>query len=612
MRKIAAIIAVFVATSAAVVVWLFPPGRLSTRPAWERRDAAVSGAAALPWFEEVASVARVDFVHCAGPIREEFFFPQIMGSGCALFDFDRDGDLDLYLIDGSPDGAGPRSERDACDRPGNRLFRNDGNATFVDISAGSGLDVAAVGMGVAVGDVNNDGYPDVYVTNYGPDRLFLNQAGGGTFVDITSLAGIDNARWGTSCSFVDYDRDGWLDLFVVNYVDYHPSQRCVEPNGRPDYCNPKLFRGTPSKLYHNESGVRAGADAANRGDAAPPPVRFRDVSLAAQVALKSGPGLGSVCADFNGDRWPDLFVANDGAPNFLWINRQDGTFREEAVLCGVAYDRLGRPQANMGLALGDVDGDGGFDVLVTHLAGEGSALYKSRGAGIFDEAATAAGLSAPSFPWTGFGTAFLDIDHDGALDAAVVNGRVKRREGAPFPVFLPEGTVASPARHWAAYAERNQLYLNDGGGRFRELRGAQEPFTRDAAISRGLAVGDIDNDGDCDLVITSTAGPARLFRNTSPKNGHWLLVRAVEPALGGRDALGAIVTLIAGSRKWSRPVNAGGSYLSSSDPRAHFGLGEVNVIDRALVLWPDGSDEAFDGGAVDRFVTLEHGRGHPP
>jgi hypothetical protein len=609
MRKAAAIVAMLVGCSAGIV-WHSRTGWHIETHQTEPRDTAVSITHLLPWFEAPGAAGEFDFVHCAGPIGPEFFFPQIMGSGCALFDFDRDGDLDLYLVDGSPDcktdDAAPKPSR----RPGNRLYRNEGSAKFVDISNGSGLAVSGVGMGVAVGDVNNDGYPDLYLTNYGSDRLFLNRGGDGTFVDITASAGIDNSGWGTSCSFVDYDRDGWLDLVVVNYVNYHPSQSCVEPNGRPDYCNPKLLRGRPAKLYHNETGqhLRAAAEIGGPVATGTPHVRFRDVSLDSQIAMQSGPGLGVVCADFDGDRWPDLFVANDGAPNFLWINRQDGTFREDAVARGVAYDSLGRPRANMGIAIGDVDGDGANDLVVTHLDGEGAALYLSRG-GAFEEAAAPAGLHLPSFRRTGFGTALVDIDHDGALDLVVLNGRVRRREGTPFPEFRAEGRTAAPADFWAAYVEQNQMYVNDGSGRFRELRLGNEPLTRERGVWRGLALGDIDNDGDLDLLATQTAGPARIFRNAVPNKGHWIMVRAIEPALGGRDALGATVTLVAGQRRWVSLVNAGGSYLASSDPRAHFGLGETTTIDRIEVIWPDGSDEVFDGCDVNRFVTLEHGRG---
>jgi hypothetical protein len=602
--------AVMASLGAALLISLIIVG---WRRLWQPAEVceAVARRAAPVCFDASGGTQQIDFVHCPGPLTSRYFFPQIMGSGCALFDFDQDGDLDLYLIDSSFDDPGGAARPGACERHGNRLYRNEGSRRFVDVSAESGLDFSAVGMGVAVGDVNNDGYPDLFVTNYGGDRLFQN-CRDGTFRDITSSAGIDNAAWGTSCSFVDYDRDGWLDLVVVNYVDYHPSQRCVEPNGRADYCNPKLLPGTPARLYHNETELPSSSRAAARGDNRHPPVRFRDASLDSQIALKPGAGLGVVCADFDGDRWPDILVANDGAANSLWVNSRIGTFREAAVECGLAYDRLGRPQANMGIALGDVDGDGAYDLLITHLGGEGSALYVSRGTGVFEESAGAAGVGSPSFPWTGFGAAFLDFDHDGDLDLAVVNGRVKRRESAPLPQFLPGDVAASPAEFWNAYAERNQLYVNDGAGRFHEVRTSQEPFTRDAGVYRGLAAGDIDNDGDLDLVVTNTAGAARVFHNVAPKTGHWLIVRAVDPVLGGRDALGATVTVTAAARRWVRLISSGGSYLSASDPRAHFGVGNVETIDSIQVIWPDGSDEVFEGGAVDRFVTLERGRGRAP
>jgi hypothetical protein len=609
MRRIAAIVATFVVFFAGLA-WFSRPGRVVSKRSIERRGLDISSDPAQRWFEAAGAADQLNFVHNAGPIGADYFFPQIMGSGCALFDFDQDGDLDLYVIDGSPHHTTDRAASTTSRSPGNRLYRNDGFATFVDISAGSRLDVAEIGMGVAIGDVNNDGFPDLYLTNYGPDRLFLNHGGDGTFIDVTAGAGLDNARWGTSCSFVDYDRDGWLDLVVVNYVDYHPTQRCVEPNGRPDYCNPKLFHGTAARLYHNETG----ADPAHQGTAASAirSVRFRDTGLDSQLALKAGPGLGVVSADFNGDRWPDFFVANDGAPNFLWINRQDGTFRDEAIGRGVAYDCVGRSQANMGIALGDVDGDGAFDVVVTHLGGEGAALYLARSLGSFEEAAAPAGLYRPSFARTGFGTALLDLDHDGALDLVVVNGRVKRRDGAPFPVFATDGRPAASTDFWAAYAEQNQIYLNDGSGQFRELQLEGDRFTREIGVWRGLAAGDIDNDGDLDLVVTQTAGPVRVLHNVAPKRGHWIAIRAVEPALGRRDALGATIALVAGEKRWLRMINTGGSYLSSGDPRAHFGLGETSAIERIEVIWPDGSDEVFEGGVVDRFVTIEHGRGRTP
>lgn len=550
-------------------------------------------------FTDVTDRSGLDFVHEPGETGR-YYFPQIMGSGCALLDFDRDGDLDLFLVNGGGEQSAASTETDGRSAI-NRLYRQEADGQFVDVTAHSGLGVGGAGMGAAVGDVNNDGYPDLYVTNYGPDRLYLNRRDG-TFADVTESAGIDNLRWGASCCFLDYDRDGWLDLFVTNYVDYDPSHRCIEPNGRQDYCNPKVFAGTPDKLYHNETG-RLGPERRTGDDNAR--VRFRDASLESGIARQHGPGLGVVSADFNGDRWPDLFVANDGAANFLWLNQQDGTFREEAVMRGAAYDVQGRPQAGMGIAVGDVDGDGRIDLFVTHLAGEANALFRGLRDG-FDENSALAGLAKPSFPLTGFGAVFLDIEHDGDLDLAVVNGRVKRRSE-------PEARgKQAAADFWKPYAEHSQIFLNNGTGRFQETTSLGEPFSAEAGVFRGLACGDIDNDGDLDLLVTNTGGHARLFRNDAPKAGHWLQVRAIEPKYGGRDAYGALVTVAAGKRQWLRPVNPAFSYLSSNDPRVHFGLGASDHIEHIHVIWPDGSEETFPSGPADRFVELRHGEGRAP
>lgn len=581
------------------------------------------------YFTDVTDRVGLDFSRVPEEVGR-YFFPQIMGSGCAFLDFDRDGDLDIFLIDGALEGSGispPTTPRPATSghAPGNRLYRQEGDGRFLDVTRQSGLGVAGVGMGVAVGDVNNDGFPDLYVTNYGPDRLFLNQRDG-TFVDITESAGIDNLLWGASCCFMDYDRDGWLDLFVTNYVDYHSSHRCIEANGKEDYCNPKVFSGTADKLYHNESRQflpatpnGSAAETGAMGDRSQPPhkVRFRDVSLESRIALSRGPGLGVVTADFNGDRWPDLYVANDGAANFLWLNGQDGTFREQAIMRGAAYDVQGRPQAGMGIALGDVDGDGRPDLLVTHLAGETNALYHGLADG-FEERSSSAGLAAPSFPMTGFGAVFADFDHDGDLDLAVVNGRVKRRAESSRNGSQPHKNTSvdeldrSAAEFWQRYAEHNQLFLNDGTGRFLELAATGEPFSMEAAVWRGLACGDVDNDGDIDLLATSTGGRARLFRNDSIQTGHWLQMRVTEPRFGGRDAYGAVVTVRGGGNSWVRFVNPAFSYLSSSDPRVHFGLGAIDRFESIEVIWPDGSPETFPGGPADRMIELRRGAGQPP
>jgi hypothetical protein len=529
------------------------------------------------WFADVTEEAGLNFTHDAGPLGT-YFMPESLGSGTALFDFDNDGLLDVYLLqNGGPDS-----------RSTNRLFRQGPPGRFTDVSAGSGLDVAGYNMGVAVGDVNNDGRPDVLVTQYGGIRLFLNN-GDGTFTDVTRAAGLENLYWGTSACFVDYDRDGWLDLVVVNYVAYDPSKEC-NFSGRVDYCSPVSFGGTPARLFHNLGRAPGGQPGA---------VRFEDVSVKSGLGRLPGYGLGVVCADFTGDRWPDIFVANDAMANRLWVNRHDGTFTEEAVMRGVAYNGLGLAQGNMGIALGDVDGDGAFDLFVTHLTEETHTLWRQGPPGMFRDRTAAAGLANPRWRGTGFGTVLADFDHDGAPDLALVNGRVQAGPSVGDPALGP---------FWSRYAQRNQLFANDGAGRFRDISPHNAPFCGTAWVSRGLACGDLDGDGAVDLLVTTVGGPARLFRNVAPRRGHWLWVRALDPALH-RDAYGAQVTVQAGERRWVGLVNPGQSYLCSCDPRVHFGLGAAGRVDAVQVIWPDGTEEAFPGQVADRSVVLRKGEG---
>jgi hypothetical protein len=555
---------------------LLPSCRQRAAPA---EDEEVTGP---EWFEDVTERVGLDFVHDAGPTGT-YFMPQIMGSGCALFDFDGSGRLGIYLLQ----FGGPKS------RSTNKLYRQLPDGRFQDVSAGSGLDIAGHCTGVAVGDVNNDGLPDVLVTQYGGVRLFLNR-GRGKFEDVTRQSGLDNPFWATSAAFVDLDRDGWLDLVVVNYLDYYPSQPCHGEGGRRDYCEPSHFRGRVTRLFRNLGRRGGGREAA---------VRFEDVTLPSGLGEKAGPGLGVICADFDGDGWPDILVANDMKANRLWINNGRGThFRDEAFERGVAYNVLGQPQSNMGVALADVAGTGLLDLYVTHLTEEYHTLWRQGPRGWFQDRTVDAGLGAPRWRGTGFGTALADFDNDGAPDIAVVNGRVTRGPSVPEAPHLK--------RFWRAYAERNQVFANDGKGRFRDVSPANRAFCGTPNVARGLAWGDVNNDGGVDLLLTTVGGRARLFRNVAPRRGHWLLVRALlDGHHGGRDAVGAEVEVEAGGRKRLGLINPGSSYLSSNDVRAHFGLGKVRRVEAIRVRWPDGSREVFGGGAADRLMTLRQGRG---
>lgn len=504
----------------------------------------------------------LDFVHETGA-RGEFHLPEIMGGGVALFDADSDGDDDLYLANGnldpasgSPDPAGPR----------NAFFRNEGGR-FIDATAASGLGDPGYGMGLATADVDNDGDLDVYVANFGRDRLYLND-GTGVFSDGTQTSGLHVDGWSASATFLDFDADGWADLFVTGYVRYQPGKRCTDTAGRDDYCGPSVFEPQPDRMFHN------------RGDGT-----FADVTVSSGISQGVGRGLGVVAFDANDDRRIDLYVANDGDPNQLWIQQADGRFADEALLRGVAYNLVGEAEAGMGVLAEDFNGDGSWDLFVTHLSEESNTLYLREGSTYFDRS-TESGLGPPSLPYTGFGTAAIDLELDGDLDLIVVNGRVS-------------GGFGNPGKApWDRFREPNQVFRNVGKGRF-----VQERWSS-GGISRGIATADLDGDGDADWVVTNLQDAPRVWINEAAPRGHWLAVAA-------RNAVGAVATVEAGGRKRMRRIDPTGSYLSSGESLARFGLGDDEV--RSLtVRWADGTEERFPVAGVDRVLQVRRGGGSRP
>ena len=529
--------------------------------------------------------------------------PEIVGSGVALLDYDSDGDLDVLHIRFPPPG------KENLPAP-NRLFQQQPNGTFVDVTEVSGIGHTGYGQGVAVGDVDNDGDVDVYVTNYGPDAFYRNN-GDRTFT--LEDVGLSNNAWGTSATFGDYDRDGDLDLYVTNYVQFDPETICRGKHSAPDYCHPSVFEPTTDRLFRNT------------GDGT-----FTDVTEQAGIAEMPGRGLGVVCLDLTGDGWADFYVANDGEANHLWVNQTDGTFAEEAILRGLAFNAYGQPEASMGIAVGDVNNDAQPDLFLTHLFSETNTLYIASNDSGFIDMTELAGFAGIDLPFTGFGCGFLDFDNDADLDIALVNGRVKRDD-------ILEG--ADIGKFWNFYAEPNLLFQNSsqkklpvnsyqltdkrlhinrtplnwplvtGHWKLKDVSAHAPDFTGRIEVSRGMAFGDIDKDGDIDIVVSRLDNRLRFFRNdASPPEHHYLFVRAITE---NRDAYGAEVTLRTESRTLTGYVLPGTSYLSSSAPIVHFGLGTIDKIEEIEVQWQDGSREKFPGTSPNRRITVYQGEGVP-
>jgi hypothetical protein len=550
------------------------------------------------WFVDRAEETGIDFIHVNG-MSGQFYMPEILGPGVAFLDYDNDGDLDIYLVQ-----SGGFERRQSNDR----LYRNDlvvnaaGTRTlrFTDVTKTSGIEARGYGMGVATGDFNNDGWVDIYLTKFDAPNQLLRNNGDGTFTDVSKESGTDHHSWSVSASFVDIDRDGWLDLYVGNYLRYRleSSTTCSSPTGAPDYCTPDSYPALPDRLYRNR---RNGT--------------FADVTTTARVAGEFGPALGVSTADFDGDGWIDIYVANDGRENQLWLNRHDGTFENGALLAGVALPVSGKAEGSMGVDAGDFDNDGDEDLVMTELTAEGSNFYVNDGTGVFTDASAPSAIGPASLPFTGFGAVWLDFDNDGLLDLLAANGTVQiiealRQAGDPFPMH-----------------QKKLLMRNIGGGRLEDVTARAGAAFALSEVGRGVAAGDVDNDGDVDVLIGNNNGRTRLLINQAAVGKHWLGLRLLGPprsdrdklpappkgppdGQGARDMVGARVEVIPnhGTSLWRR-ARADGSYASANDPRALVGLGDAGGPVSVRVRWPSGRSEMFTSVSVDRYVTLTEGTG---
>lgn len=543
--------------------------------------------------KEVASEWGLDFVNDPG--HPTFFYPEIIGSGVATADFDNDGRLDVLLRGASPGRGHPHGKSS----PTSRLFLQTVEGRFSDASVKSGITDDGYAMGAAVGDVNNDGIPDLYLCNFGIDRLYMGK-GGGTFIDATKSSGLYAESFGSSACFVDFDRDGRLDLYVADYISYRVLKRCKHSQGQTDYCHPREFPGLPHRLYRNVTPPGAPLEG----------VKFQDVSVQAGIASKHGRGMGVMLIDANDDHWPDLYVANDSEPNFLWINQKDGTFIDNAALDGVAVNGAGQPQGSMGVAEADFDGDGRLDLAVTNFRAECTTVYARRAYG-FQDRSGVLGVAALTRPFTGFGLAAIDIDADGAEEIIQANGRVSRldTDGETQP---PTDLSARDAvcAFWNAYAERSQILCREDG-RFKDAGSEAGDFGRLETVGRGLAVGDMNRDGRPDLLALDLNAKAKLFLNRSKLRGKWISVRAVDPQKSGRDALGALIVVVSTGDRIPKRIRTCGSYQSASEPRAFFGLGSRSSVESVEIVWPDGdaTAETFSAPELDRSYTFHRGKG---
>ena len=524
---------------------------------------------------DVTAAAGIQFQHNSGAYGGKLL-PETLGSGCAFLDYDPDGWQDILLINGM-DWPGHKRRRSTL-----RLYRNNRNGAFTDVTKSAGLDIEMYGMGVAVGDYNNDGFPDIFISCVGQSRLFHN-TGKGTFVDATRSSGLFGRQGlSTSALWFDYDRDGYLDLFVCNYVRWSPEHDvfCSLDGTHKSYCTPEAYRGDTCWLFHN------------RGNGT-----FEDVTATSGVFDSSSKSLGVAMLDYDQDGWPDLLVANDTQPNKLYRNLHNGKFKDVAVEAGLAFSTEGKARAGMGVDVGDFDNSGQPGIAITNFDNEMIGLYHSVKAGVYDDVATAAGIGGASKSTLGFGCIFLDVDLDGALDLAVANGHI-------------DETVRN-IRGNAGYAQPPQLFLNQGNGRFREMAAEVGGEFEKPRVGRGLAYADFDRDGGLDILLTTNNGPAALFRNEQLA-GNRSVRFELQGTQSNRDAIGASVQIFAGDLHQSRLVRGGSSYLSQSELPLTFGLAKRDRIDRVVIQWPSGRTEEYKNLKTTKAYKCLEGRGIEP
>ena len=535
------------------------------------RSARIDDSHSRPLFRDITLQSAIDFLHVNGMTPDKYM-PETMGSGVVFFDFNNDGYVDIFFVN-----SGSLVDKEVSSRTRSRLYRNNGDGTFTDVTSKSGIVAHGYGMGACAADYNNDGWVDLYITAFGQNSLYHNN-GDGTFTDVTAKAGVGVNSWSTSCAFGDIDNDGYVDLFVTNYVDFglHNNKYCGDyVRGVRAYCHPNVYNGISDKLYRNNGNGT-----------------FTDITRKAGIESTLGKGLGVVFGDYNNDGWIDICVANDSVPNFLFANQGDGTFKEVALWAGVAVNGNGSPGAGMGVDIADYDNDGWLDIFVTHLDLEAHTLYHNDH-GIFLDSYES-GVGQPSLPFVGFGTAFFDYDNDGQQDLVVADGNVLDN--------------ASYFRESASYAQRKLLFHNEGKGVFREVGLSSGPAFAVQRVGRGLAVADVDNDGHLDLLVSNNGQRPELLHNDADDGNSAVIIRTVGTK-SNRDGVGARLKLTIGPQTQMREVKAGSSYLSQSDMRVHFGLGKAERVDRLEVRWPSRIVDIMQNVDLNCVLTIVEGKG---